>query len=333
MNRRNGFTLVELLVVIVIIAILIAMLIPAVQSARESARRVQCASQLRQLAVALRAYHTIHEILPPGGHCPAPGVPPTGCDTFARCHTWFESILPHIGEQVLFDRIDFDVPTDVDPNSSLLTGLVLSGVHCPSDPDAQLLDHDRLNPAGSCGGCDYATGPAGTRSMGASYIPSGGPLNMNGCTIPPWPNGRNCQSQNGGSRSYGAPGMFAAGPVAYELAHCTDGASNTFLIGETIPSWTQFMMYFNSHLNCGSTNIPPNYFKINARGCANPALCYTAGVGRPCIPDRSGFNSLHPGGLQMATADGSVHFVSEFIDYETWVYLGDRSDGVAISVP
>jgi hypothetical protein len=121
--------------------------------------------------------------------------------------------------------------------------------------------------------------------------------------------------------------MFAAGPVAYTFDDCRDGTTHTFLIGETLPNWTQFMLYFNSHLSAASTNIPPNYFKINPQGCENPAPCYTSGIGRPCIPDRSGFNSLHPAGLLMAMTDGSVHFVSETIDYEVWVFLGSRSDG------
>ncbi len=333
-RQQAAFTLVELLVVIAIIGILIALMLPAVQSARESGRRTQCANQLRQMTLACHTYHHSYSTLPAGGDCPDGG----GCDAISLCHTWFEQLLPHIEHQALYDEINFDIKTNAGTNATLLTGRVISGVNCPSDPDSILIDHNRLNPAGSCGGCDYATGPEGTSSTGASYSPNGGPLNMNGCTIPAWADKRNCQSTNGGSREYGSPGMFTAGPIAYTFDDCKDGTSNTFLLGETIPEWSQFMLYFNSHLSAASTNIPPNYFKINPQDCEIPAPCYTAGnppsnPGRGCIPDRSGFNSRHPGGLMMAMTDGSVHFVDETIDYRLWVFLGDRDDGEVVLLP
>jgi prepilin-type N-terminal cleavage/methylation domain-containing protein/prepilin-type processing-associated H-X9-DG protein len=59
-NRKRGFTLVELLIVIAVIGVLLALLLPAVQTARESARRTQCLSNLRQMVIAAHLYADTH---------------------------------------------------------------------------------------------------------------------------------------------------------------------------------------------------------------------------------------------------------------------------------
>src|SRR4026207_2404053 len=94
MHLKRAFTLVELLVVIAIIGVLVALLLPAVQSARASARRMQCANNLRQLALGYHNYESTFKVLPPetmtvGQHGP----------------TSFVMILPQIEQGPIFDRL------------------------------------------------------------------------------------------------------------------------------------------------------------------------------------------------------------------------------------
>jgi prepilin-type N-terminal cleavage/methylation domain-containing protein/prepilin-type processing-associated H-X9-DG protein len=322
-----GFTLVELLVVITIIGILIALLLPAVQAAREAARRAQCSNNVKQIALALHAYHQAMNSLPAGVY------------TRVNGHVWLESIFPYVEAQGIYDQIDFRKATNVVPNGGatgqprVLLETVFAGcLTCPSDPQAGLQSNDVV------GIFNYRPGGSGTNSLGANYSPSGGPVKMwtptGDCHIPtdnsiPSNPAFNCKSSEGGSDKSGAPGMFAGGQIAYTFAECKDGLSSTLLLGETLTKCHPHRAYVNSLMNVATTNLPPNSILPEFGRCGGP-FGSNASEENYCQVRAAGFNSQHPGGVNVALADGSVQFINENIDYRTWNFLGDRADSQVI---
>ena len=101
-QRRTGFTLIELLVVIAIIAILASILFPVFSRAREKARQASCASNLKQITMAMMMYTDDYdEILPVYSH----GYGIQGSMGFDGGDgvRWADMLMPYVRNGQLFD--------------------------------------------------------------------------------------------------------------------------------------------------------------------------------------------------------------------------------------
>lgn len=116
-GRRAGFTMVELLVSIGIIALVAGLTLPAIQQAREAANRASCASNLKQITLALHHYHNDFQVLPPSrlGEGQA---------------TWAVLLMPYMEEQSPYELWDLK-KTYYEQNDSARLSAV-QNYFCPS---------------------------------------------------------------------------------------------------------------------------------------------------------------------------------------------------------
>ena len=125
----RGFTLIELLVVIAIIAILAAILFPVFAKAREKARQISCASNTRQLGLALLQYNQDYDEAFPIGNL-SPGV------------GWAGQIYTYVKSTGLYKCPDDSTATtsDVPPHVPVsyghnenLIGAALASINAPTN--------------------------------------------------------------------------------------------------------------------------------------------------------------------------------------------------------
>jgi prepilin-type N-terminal cleavage/methylation domain-containing protein/prepilin-type processing-associated H-X9-DG protein len=320
-TRRPGFTLIELLVVIAIIAVLIALLLPAVQAAREAARRAQCVNNLKQLGLAAMNYESSNLCFPQGSKFQnyIGGFQWVDASVWvqmgqyyeqgATYNSWNQSLGVYQGVNLTMDAIG------------------ISALSCPSDPTAGT----KANLGGS-----YFDGAMpqtnGFNVFYSNYAAMGGIWNS-------WPQQIPASIPQTQPNSFG---IFYSGS-ATTIAGITDGTSNTILFAETAhgllapndrPWWHHW--FAGDH---GDNEIDamygPNPQKKYHEPYTGTYYGCTGGVG---IFFGSA-SSFHPGGANMAFADGSVRFIKDTINSwqivpSTWVPPGvtapKASDGTCI---
>lgn len=99
-------------------------------TARESVRSTQCSNNLREIALALNAYHDAHGTYPPAYLADAKGKP---------MHSWRVLVLPFLGQQELFDEYDFSQPWNGPSNRRLLDRMP-DVYRCPAEENRASTD-------------------------------------------------------------------------------------------------------------------------------------------------------------------------------------------------
>ena len=325
-NSRLGFTLIELLMVVAIVGLAIMLLLPAAQSAREAARRVQCASNLRQIGLAMHDYHDEQGTLPPGAN---------GC-----CRgTWLLFVLPYIEQSNLYNSWNFgganrsgdatgrEMFGYADPANATVTGTRVGVFYCPTDPGNTALGSIRAVTSQNYVvnfGNTISSQPPFYQYCGRRIPFLGAPFGDADA-----PGGRRTLDEAA------EPGL-----ATIRFAAITDGLGGTLLTSEVLVgtggdrrgfSWWGYAAMFTGLLppnspipdvmpssrDCGP--VPPNPPCIGATGRMNADGTYV-GLGLLNNP-----RSKHNGGVTMGMADGSVRFIKNSVDVFVFQALSSTS--------
>lgn len=305
-NRAKAFTLIEMLVTIGLISLLIALLLPAVQSARESARRLSCASNLKQIGLALSGYADSHQSLPLGRfltYDPRYSGTNPPCTSFIADRGPLVAILPYLEQIPLYDAFNQNLSVYSLENTTLHT--VRAGLfNCPSDSASGqpiTLAAGELEPMAP-------DPPGGRRQMlTASYAGSFGSVDVT--ALPSFY--KSCLvSETVKSQ---CNGVFSDMRVI-RLNEINDGMSHTMFMSEkAVTAFEAISAAQNiKKLKSGwwvSGNLPDTLFTTFYRPNSFRSLSI---YGADSLVRSA--SSMHPNGLNALMGDGSVRFIKETID-------------------
>lgn len=345
-NSSYGFTLVELLVVIAIIGVLVSLLLPAVQAAREAARRISCANNIKNVALAIHNYHDARKHLPfqinyNSGFGREEYRLPSGTEKASPSEYvqednlngkgWIVDILPFVEQQAMYDvmkpgftpglsgnRMTFfaNGPRGFgmgDPAIREVMQQQLPLLTCPSDPTATPRD-DLFHWRNATVAVTSYKGVAGDTAVGEVF---GGP-GLGLWTDEPWGSLPDC------FETLGCNGLFWKmsyyDPINFR--RISDGLSNTLMIGESVAEQDLHSMAYFSGGDWASCNMQFNYFLPDPTQAGDADKWFNV----------RGFRSLHPGGGHFALADASVRFFNEGIDHITYRALSTKDGGETVNL-
>ncbi len=348
----RAFTMIELLVVIAIIAVLIGLLLPAVQKVRGAAARAKCQNNLKQMALASHGYESAMGALPPGR-----GQPPTAANGGTSRPSIQALILPYVEQANKFNQFDFDydvqsstvnvpaqaqdVPFYMCPSDVSVTIYTLNGVNAGRSnyfgsvgacADRRLVDDPK---SGVFSGAATAAGGQAPKGKKIASIPDGSTNTVLFSEVK-----RGTLKWNDYNK-WDDTSLFDTSTSTVSTWNNYDGRTvagcdGTGTVSTNIQSWGRYVgqEYFRDLFitSVYTHTLPVNWNKRVASGqkygCVkNPTTGSVPTLEEMHLPA----SSYHDGGVNAAMGDGSVRFVSDGIQFETWQALGSAAGSEVIN--
>jgi prepilin-type processing-associated H-X9-DG protein len=299
-------------VVIALIAILIGLLLPAVQRVREAAARARCGNNLHQIALAVHQYSDANQ-----GNMPfITDVVPTG-PTGADLESLFFALLPYVEQDNLYRSFDPTVPSTYNFDSTTnpgVSGHPLTVFECPSDfsnPGRQtyVID-DTVIPSPPPPFQAHFTG----RYACTNYAANGLVFRGNGARLP-------ATFQDGTSNTIVFAERYQVCQDANSLwGYGGNGRDNPTFAFLPLPGGFSTEKFApDVPLRVTGTGQVLGKVGLDAPGpgtVTKPVPFQVAPTAANC--DKSLAQTPHPGGMQVALADGSVRGVAGGISQQTF---------------
>ncbi len=319
---RDGFTIIELLVVIGIIGILVSLLLPAVQSAREAARRTSCVNNMRQIGIAMHNHHAAFDHLPSAAVAKEYRSVPATPWTFYRWSA-LAQLSPYLENTAAHEALDltkplYSVTFSVTPENIRGSRILVPTFLCPSDRAERV--HSTFGPT------NYAV-CTGSGDGGGTPIRTDGVFHVNSQT-------RISEISDGSSNTIAMSesllGVTSSKDNNVDTSYrFTFAAPLTQAACDSSPVWNfsdaRGFAWVNGEYRTTLYNhhLPPNAAAadcISAKLTGGPSTVYTPFGWKTA-------RSRHPSGVNTLRADGSCQLVTDTVDLNVWRALSTRFGG------
>lgn len=328
-NSRRGWSVIELIVTAAIALVLISLSLMALQQARESARRMQCQNNLRQVNMGLQAFHNAEQHLPSLYNGTSLAYPLSEWDLF-HLHSWRSMLLPYVEQSPLYGRIAWDKLATEDENIPIGQSAVPIYL-CPSSGSPEKMGQGLKHACGTMAPTPYA--PANYYQLVRSDYDA-----MAGIQVlpDPIPAGKTMDSTDfvrwgvWGWPVFDQPEIAGTKMHSYQLGkfgHVSDGLSNTIMVTER--GGKPYLYKEGKRIYFPEDPNPEMGYPGQVGWSASSTFRWSIHSNQVGVNENNGSGpySLHPSGANVAIADGSVHFLSDNVSFETLVSLYGRADG------